>query len=66
MATNANINKKEDTQMQKETQQVAIIEVLESNFGEHIIAAFEASQFFKLKQMIVDCKEKMRDIQLAM
>ena len=44
--------------MQKETQQEAIIEVLESNFGEHIIAAFEASQFFKLKQMIVDCKEK--------
>ena len=33
MATHANINKKEDTQMQKETQQEAIIEVLESNFG---------------------------------
>jgi len=38
--------------------QEAIIDVLESHFGEHIIAAFEASQFFKLKQMIVDCKEK--------
>jgi len=33
VATHANINKKEDTQMQKETQQEAIIEVLESNFG---------------------------------